>query len=183
MKEKMKKCEVRGCRTKVDNLSARSCSIGCAIKLVEQDALDKVKAEKDAWRVEKKRRKEKLMTLRDWENKLQVLFNKAIRLCDNGDSCISCGRKTGCKMNAGHYISVGSCNGLRFCEDNVHLQCEHCNSYLGGNQSQYRVNLIEKIGVDRVEWLDSEHCFSGRSIDCVKEMIAVYKKTIKTITT
>jgi len=132
MKQRWRKCKVRDCIEQALK-PARACSIECAIKLIEQD-------KKKAWRKEKKKRKEALMTLSDWENKLQVIFNKAIRLCDSGKPCRSCGRKTGAKMNAGHYIAVGDCNGLRFCEDNVHLQCEHCNSYKGGNQSEYRMN-------------------------------------------
>jgi hypothetical protein len=63
--------------------------------------------------------KAKLKTRSQWLKGAQIVFNRFIRLRDEGDSCISCGRNTGAKMNAGHYKSVGSTPALRFNEDNV----------------------------------------------------------------
>jgi len=86
-------------------------------------------------------------------------FNKYIRKRDSEDGyfkCISCGE---CKpveqMNAGHYLSAGHNGILRFSEDNVHGQCIYCNYHLHGNSGKYRVGLVEKIGVDKVEILES----------------------------
>lgn len=41
--------------------------------------------------------------------------------------------------------------------DNCHKQCAPCNTHLSGNLVLYRVNLINKIGLDRVEWLEGPH--------------------------
>lgn len=87
----------------------------------------------------------------------QLAFNRMIRARDSGLPCISCGRNTGAKMNAGHYLTVGGHPALRFEPDNCHLQCEHCNSHLSGNIARYRIGLIEKIGLERVEWLEGPH--------------------------
>lgn len=84
--------------------------------------------------------------------KAQKLFNAFIRERDQYRGCISCG--SGNEIQAGHYHSAGQNNHLRFNEDNVHSQCKRCNYFLHGNQAKYRIGLIEKIGIERVEKLD-----------------------------
>jgi len=136
----------------------------------------KVKATK--WKKEKTILKESLKTQGDYLKELQVVFNKFIRLRDKGNNCISCNNP--CKKeNAGHYRSVGSSPGLRFNELNVHLQCEYCNTYKHGNLINYRVNLINKIGLDKVEELESYIGLNKLSITELKELKQVYKNKIK----
>ncbi len=106
-------------------------------------------------------------TIRKYKNKsisqllkiAQRHFNKYIRLRDSeGDyfTCISCGKvKSTDKMDCGHYIAVGYSGMLRFNEDNAHGQCRACNSFKHGNPIEYRKRLIQKIGVERVEILES----------------------------
>ena len=85
------------------------------------------------------------------------------------------------RMNAGHYKSVGSTPALRFNEGNVHLQCEHCNSYLSGNIGEYRPRLIAKIGLEMVEFLEGPHEPKKYTIDELKELIATYKEKVKAL--
>ena len=92
--------------------------------------------------------------------------------------CISC-QKPPKKRNAGHYRSVGACPELRFEELNCHMQCEHCNTYLSGNLIEYRKNLILKIGVEKVEFLESKHEPKKYTIDEIKEIKAKYKQKLK----
>ena len=100
--------------------------------------------------------KEKIKTTSDYLKEVQKVFNQWIRLRDKGLNCISC-NKPPKKENAGHYRSVGSSPNLRFEPLNVHLQCEYCNTYQHGNLIPYRQNLIKKIGIESVEWLESNH--------------------------
>lgn len=90
--------------------------------------------------------------------KAQVTFNKFIRLRDAKDGffiCISCRiPKPLNQMNAGHYLSTGHNTAVRFNEDNCHSQCIRCNRHLHGNQSNYRIGLVNKIGLQRVEALE-----------------------------
>jgi hypothetical protein len=130
-------------------------------------------------KAELRKRKEALRPRSWYLKEAQAWFNKFIRLRDAGDACISCGRNSGAKMNAGHYKSVGSTPELRYEEDNCHLQCEHCNSYKSGNIEHYRPNLILKIGLDRVEWLEGPHEAKKYTIDDLKEIIAKYKAKCK----
>ena len=137
---------------------------------------EKVKANK--WKKEKKELKEKLKTKGDYEKELQTIFNTFIRMRDKGSHCISCNKP--CKKeNAGHYRSVGSCPALRFEELNVHLQCEYCNTHLHGNLIKYRINLISKIGIDEVEYLESFNELKKYSVEELKGLKEVYKLKIK----
>jgi len=57
-------------------------------------------------------------------------------------------------LQAGHYYSAGKYSCLRFNEDNVHGQCKSCNYFKSGDLLNYRMNLIERIGKEKVEKLD-----------------------------
>ena len=141
--------------------------------------LDKHKKQKDKeWKIEKKVLKEKLKTTSDYLKELQTVFNQWIRLRDKGNVCISC-QKPAKKENAGHYASSGSSPSLRFEPLNVHLQCEYCNTYLHANLINYRINLIKKIGIEKVEWLEQEHEPKHYSIPELIELKQVYKEKIR----
>lgn len=78
-------------------------------------------------------------------------FNKFIRLRDARKGCISCGAQV---TEAGHYLSAGNYSIYRFNEDNVNGQCNKCNRHLSGNLINYRIGLVQRIGKDRVEFLE-----------------------------
>lgn len=115
-----------------------------------------------------------------WIAQAQASMNAWIRARDsaNGHGCISCGIFTG-KKNAGHFLSSGARPELRFCEDNIHLQCEQCNTSLSGNLLKYRNALIGRIGLERVEWLEGPHEPKKYTIDQLKAIIVEYKKRLK----
>jgi len=85
--------------------------------------------------------------------KAQTVFNAWIRKRDEGLACISCGSYN--TAHASHYLSAGNYSFLRFHEDNVHLSCLKCNTFLHGNLIEYRKRLIVKIGIERVEYLEN----------------------------
>ena len=87
---------------------------------------------------------------------VQAVFNAWVRAADAHRGCISCGTTKG-KVNAGHYLSVGARPELRFEPDNVHRQCERCNTFLHGNLIEYRVALWHRIGAARLMWLEGPH--------------------------
>ena len=106
----------------------------------------------------------------------QASFNAWIRFRDEGEPCNSCGRSTGCKINAGHYLSVGSHPELRFNPLNVNLQCEYCNVYKSGNIKEYRPRLIDKIGLELVEWLEGPNDAMKYTCEQLREIRAYYAK-------
>jgi hypothetical protein len=131
------------------------------------------------WKAKKTRLKKELMSLQDWLKLAQMTFNKYIRHRDKGMSCISCGNEPK-KANAGHYFSQGGHSNVRFHEDNVHLQCEHCNSYLSGNLLNYRIGIEKRIGTARLIVLEViAHETKKWTIQELNEIIETYKRKLK----
>ena len=159
------------------------CSPECAVKYVkDKDNRKKVveKAQKD----DRKETKAKLRQLgRSDRSKAlraaQKAFNNFIRARDEGLACVSCGRSSGCKVNAGHYLSTKAHPELRFDEKNVHLQCEHCNCHLSGNQVNYRKGLIERFGVEVVDYLEGPHELKKYTVDELWDIEKQYKQKLK----
>ena len=83
--------------------------------------------------------------------KAQNEFNKFIRNRDQDKGCISSGTTV---EQAGHFYSAGQYTALRFNEDNCHGQSLQDNYFKHGNLIPYRMNLIKRIGQQRVDLLD-----------------------------
>lgn len=97
--------------------------------------------------------KAKQPTLAEHKRKLQKLVNAYVRQRDIREPCISC-RKPCPDGHAGHYIAQGWSGALRFNLDNIHKQCVNCNVFRRGNLIDYRINLVRKIGEDKVKYLE-----------------------------
>ena len=135
-------------------------------------AMIEIQKEKE-WLKKKKKLVENLKTANDYLKIAQQVFNKFIRQRDNGLNCISC-------ENAGHYYSQGGHSNVRFNEDNAHLQCEHCNTYLSGNLLNYQVAIEKRIGAERLMNLQAiAHDTKKWTKEELKELIEFYKKKIK----
>jgi hypothetical protein len=131
------------------------------------------------WKEKKQKMQQELETVQDYIKMTQIIFNKYIRLRDKGQVCISC-NKPALKENAGHYFNANNHWNVRFNEFNVHLQCEHCNTYLSGNLIEYRKGLINKIGEEQLTLLESEANKTRKfTKEDLKEIIEIYKKKIK----
>jgi len=134
------------------------------------------------WQKKKAKIKQDLMTIQDYIKIAQQVFNKYIRLRDKGNKCISCGKdiKENEVVHASHYKPAGTCWATRFNEDNVHVSCVKCNNFLSGNLSEYRIRLVNKIGLERVEEIERLSVDTKKfTIDELKEIINEYKKKIK----
>ncbi len=171
-KVKLKSCKVCKCRFEPFLTTQATCGAVCALTDARRKALHDSK-------VRLKSRREALKSLGDHHRETQSVFNAFIRLRDKNEPCISCQRSTGAKRNAGHYLAVGSYPELRYNEDNVHSQCEHCNSYLSGNQQQYRIWLLKRIGLERLAILEGPHEAKRYRIEDLKELQRVYKAKIR----
>ena len=125
------------------------------------------------------KQKEDLLTLQDYLKLTQAVFNKWIRQRDQGNNCISCDNP--CKKeNAGHYFSSGGHANVRFDENNVHLQCEYCNTFLHGNLILYGVNLEKKIGKDEFIILREKAYLTKKfTKDELKSLLLEYKAKLK----
>ncbi|OOF46584.1 protein NinG [Rodentibacter trehalosifermentans] len=176
---KPKKCKSCDAAFTPFNSMQKACSPKCAIELVRDSAQ---KAREKAEKKNLKERKARLKSRSEWLKEAQTVFNKFIRLRDKDEPCISCGRYHQGQWHAGHYRSVGAAPELRFCELNVHKQCQPCNNHKSGNAIEYRIHLVGKIGVDKVEWLErQDHDPKKYTIEDCKEIIKYYKAKIKTL--
>jgi hypothetical protein len=132
------------------------------------------------WTKRKSELKADLMTLSDWLKIAQQVVNKYIRQRDKNEPCISCGNKINGVEHASHYLSSGGHSNVRFHEDNIWKSCYKCNVMLSGNQLEYRKRLIQKIGIERVEWLENNGSIVKKwSVDELKEIIKKYKELTK----
>ena len=133
-----------------------------------------------AWKKQKAKLKKELETVQDLMKIAQVACNTYIRKRDEGKPCISCGNDKPKKVNAGHYYSSGGHKNVTFNEDNIHLQCEYCNSFLSGNLINYRVNLLERIGSTKFHELENIANETRKyTRDELREIIAFYKEKTK----
>lgn len=165
----MKKCRTRGCDNEFTQYNTlQNLCVPCLVKKGR-------KIQEKTERKEHKLAKEKLMTKSDHAALAQAQCNRYIRARDKGQVCISC-QKPPRKVQAGHYRSVGAQGALRFNESNIHLQCMYCNSHLSGNAIEYRIHLVEKLGVEMVEWLETDHPVKNYSIDELQEIKALYSE-------
>ncbi len=144
------------------------CGIQCSIIFGKQaEAQKREKAERLAWR----NRKADAKPIKHWEDLTQRVVNDYIRERDKDLSCISCGTWETVQWEAGHFRSRGKASHLRYHEDNISKQCHRCNVQLSGNQQQYRINLITKIGLQRVLALESNnepHRYTREELDGIR---------------
>ncbi len=150
-KPKTKKCII--CKTsfyQYDSL-VTWCSGSCGYKLSRK----KLKEKKDKeWKVTKSEMKESLKTLGEYKKDFQKIINSIIRELDKGHPCIARDTLNG-KMNAGHYISVGSNDTLRFHLENIWLQSEHSNNWKAGDTLKYQEGVIRLFGSDYLDYMNS----------------------------
>lgn len=86
-----------------------------------------------------------------------VRIRDCIKTCESiyFGRCYTCGKTVDFNASeAGHFVSRG-CDALCYNEQNVHLQCHHCNNFLKGNEPAYKLALDEEYGEGTWRWLKS----------------------------
>lgn len=120
----------------------------------------------------------------DLVKKLDKVFALYIRLRDVMPSgffrCISCGKiKPFAEGDCGHYRSRTHM-ATRFDEDNCHAECRFCNRMSADHLIDYRRNLIGKIGLSRIDRIETLSRFPKHWLDSeLEEKIAYYKAEAK----
>lgn len=154
----------------------RVCSAICAAR--------SVKAKNSQERAQTKERKAALKRIPDLLKEAQTAFNAWVRARDAEARCISCGvllsrEAIGGGFDAGHYRSRGSAAHLAFHEDNCHGQCKRCNRYGAGMAVDYRIGLIRRIGLERVEALETSNAPKKWERDELIAIRATYVSKLK----
>lgn len=171
---KPKKCKQCGKEFQPFQTTQKVCSPKCALGFAKEKAV----AER------KKQNKADVRAMRENDRRhqlrlAQAAFNAFIRARDANEPCISCQRHHKGQYHAGHYFSVGAHPELRFNELNVNRQCAPCNDHLSGNIANYRKHLINKIGQDKLDWLEGPHEPKKYTLEQIKEIKALYKQKLK----
>lgn len=157
------------------------CSVKCA-QVHAPANLDKArKAIAQRERREIQVRKQKLKSRADYLREAQAVFNQWVRLRDAHLPCVSCGRHHDGQYHAGHYRTVAANPEIRFEPLNVWKQCAPCNNHKSGDIVNYRIELVRRIGQERVEWLEGPHKARRYTIDDLKAIKAEYRAKIKAL--
>lgn len=171
----IKKCKLCKQSYEPRNKDQSICSVVCALQYVNK----KNKEEFDNYtRILKRKYYDTDRT--HLTQKAQKVFNKYIRMRDKGWPCISCACTGNYQWHSGHYRSAGSAPALKFEPLNCHVQCAQCNRHKSGNLTHYRIALIKKIGLEKVEWIEGTHPVHPLSIDDLKQIYKKYSKLIAT---
>ena len=185
MAAKHRKCKICKTRKPVSEGIVNGLDFVCGIEHLAELGLQRAQKQKDEQRKAKKRelkqRREKLKSRTDWLREAQQVFNAFIRERDKALPCVSCGRHHQGKWNAGHFRSVGACSALRFDERNVWKQCEPCNSHLSGNITEYRVELVRRLGEAGVEALETTNPLRRWTIEEAQQIKAEYKAKLNAL--
>ena len=174
---KPKTCRNTACSIKFvpQRLGQAVCSPVCALATKD---VNQQKARKSLAQVERREikvRKEKLKCRADHLKDTQTAFNAWVRERDAELPCISCGRHHAGQYHSGHYRTVGASPELRFEPLNAWKQCAPCNNHLSGNLINYRISLLQKIGEEKVIWLEGPHEAKKYTIEELKAMTADYR--------
>ena len=155
------------------------CSVEC---LADHTKAKRIEAAIKKERAAIRQAKERFKTRQEWIKDAQRWFNKWIRLRDAGQPCISCGNTGGNdkglgghNYDAGHYRSVGASPELRFEPDNCFKQCVKCNRDMSGNVVNMRIEILKRIGQERLDFIEGSHKPKKYTIDDLKEIKAKYK--------
>jgi hypothetical protein len=141
----------------------------------------KVNADKAKQRLEFRARKAAIKTRTQWEQECKSIVQKIARLRDRADGCISChmGPEYAGQWHGSHFRPAGNHSAVELHLWNIHKSCAQCNKYKGGNIAGYRPRLIEKIGMDRVEWLEAQNQVTKRSVEYLARFKRVMGKRLR----
>ncbi len=180
-------------------LGQKVCSPACALAIKDKHAKPARKAIADRNRREIKARKEKLKNHSDFVKDAEKAVRDYRRTYELsiGSGCISCGKsqaevlaeqgwKTGGAFDAGHFLGKGARPEHRLEPSNIWLQCKACNAgsskyaRKGLTVSQgFRDGLIERIGLEAVEALETDHRPRKYTNDELKAITAEYRAKLR----
>ncbi|MDQ3203074.1 MAG: recombination protein NinG [Pseudomonadota bacterium] len=177
---KAKTCKNSVCRGSFapQRLGQTVCSPKCALATAD---VNREKARKSLAQIERKEvkvRKEKLKSRAEHAKEAQAVINRYVRLRDAHLGCVSCDKPAswGGQWHCSHFRSVGAAAHLRFNLWNMNKSCSQCNAHLSGNIMVYRPRLAEKIGSEKVAWLECNQDLVRHEIPYLKRLKAVFAK-------
>ena len=186
-----KTLKCKQCKAKLaPEAKGKFCGYGCINAFSDAFAAAQVKRrevkarkEQRIERRETKVRLEKFKTPSKHEQECRAIVQKIARIRDRDDGCISCHMPANYSgaWHGSHYRPAGNNAAVQFNLWNIHKSCAQCNLFKGGNLSAYRPRLIAKIGLERVEWLESQNQPMKTSVPYLIRFKAVMGKRLRRI--
>ena len=176
-----KACKNPSCGVKFtpQRLGQSVCSPVCALAIKDVNKDKARKAIDQRERRDIKAAKERVKSRADYLKEAQQAFNAYIRERDALLPCVSCGRHHEGQYHAGHYRTVGANPELRFEPLNVWKQCAPCNNHKSGDIVNYRIELVRRIGPEKVEWLEGPHNAKKYTIEQLQEIKVHYRALVR----
>ena len=155
----------------------------CANELAKQKREKADKKDRKEYRAETRRLKAKIKSKAQWALEAQTAVNRYVRLRDKGNPCISCDKPDNGQhqRHASHLKSVGSNSALRFNLWNIHASCQVCNNHLSGNIGEYIPRVINKIGGEKYDWLQTQNHPVKYDIEYLKRIKRIFAKRCRVL--
>lgn len=149
----------------------------CSVKCARKVPIVNRKAEREKDRATR----ERLKPRSKWLREAQAIANKYARVRDYKLGCVSCDKPASWngQWHGSHFRSVGAASSVRLNLWNIHKACSICNHFKSGNVAEYRPRLIKKIGLGKVEWLESNNKIITYEIEYLIRYKAVIGKRLK----
>ena len=155
------------------------CGLECGAEYSRRQRAKSAEKAAQAQRRALRERRRAMKPKSEWLKEAQTACNAYIRFRDRDKPCVSCGRYHQGQYHAGHYRTTKAMSALRFNELNIHKQCSACNTHLSGNIAEYRIELIRRIGVELVEWLERDHPPTNWTVEELKRLKKYYRDAVK----
>ena len=175
IKVKLKTCKVCKSEYQSFNSMIRHCSPQCGMELLRTMNSKKIRKELVDYRKNNK-------SLSKWIQEAQIEINSYVRVRDHYKACISCDRLPGdihlrgSAFHAGHYRGRGSAPHLRFYLPNIQKQCAYCNEHLSGNIVEYRIGMIKRIGINKVQEIEVNNGYKKFTREYCERIKRIFKK-------
>lgn len=178
-----KKCKVCGTPFHTILGFRNWCSPVCGSVLAEEKRSKAVKVAAVKERKADAIKRETQKTPTQLETECRAIVQKIARIRDRDDGCISCHMPAnyGGLWHGSHFRPAGNNAAVQFHLWNIHKSCAQCNLFKGGNLSAYRPSLVQKIGTDRVEWLESQTQVVKTSVPYLIRFKVVMSKRLRRI--
>lgn len=178
------KCKAKGCMARVvpgEDARVTWCSDDCGVTVALQAGAARKAKALQAERAKDKQRKREATSPAKLADPVRKLAQRYAVLRDRDYGCISCdkGAHWHGVWHGSHYKSVGSSSALQFNLLNIHKACDQCNYFLAGNIAPYKVRLCQKIGADKVEWLDNHPRSREYTPEYLDRLARILRKKIR----
>lgn len=156
------------------------CSLKCSI---EYTRAKRLKKELKAFDDETRQRRNALKTKTDYFNEARRAIQLYVRERDYDQPCISCGRPNdgNHQRHASHYRTVKAAKQISLNLWNINASCAQCNVSDSGNILNYRIGLIDKIGRDKVTWLETNSELAGFSIEYLQRVKRIFNRKARVL--